>query len=101
MTWNLSATDIAMKLFRYRRPSVNPLLGITKAKKRVKKELGITAAMKPFRWWTNTKRRFKRKIGYESEAGRLVRNGLPRPGGCLAVVMAVVGLVAVVALAAG
>ena len=29
-----------MKLFRYRRPSLNTLLGITKAKKRVKKELG-------------------------------------------------------------
>jgi hypothetical protein len=34
-----------MKLFRYRRPSLNTLLGITKAKKRVKKELGITAAL--------------------------------------------------------
>ena len=76
-----------MKFFRYRRPSLNTLLGITKAKKRLKKELGITDAMKPFRWWTNTKRRFKRKIGYESEAGRLIRNGLPRPGGCLVVVM--------------
>ena len=72
-----------MKLFRYRRPSLNTLLGITKAKKRIKKELGITEAMKPFRWWTNTKRRFKRKIGYESDSGRLIRNGLPRPGGCL------------------
>lgn len=67
-----------MKLFRYRRPSLNTLLGITKAEKPVKKELGITAAMKPFRFWTNTKRRFKRRIGYESEAGRLIRNGLPR-----------------------
>ena len=37
-----------MKFFRYRRPSLNTLLGITKAKKRLKKELGITAAMKPF-----------------------------------------------------
>ena len=77
-----------MRLFRYRRPSVNPLLGITKAKKRIKNELGITAAMKPFRWWTNQKRRFKRKIGYESEAGRLIRNGLRRPGGCLVMVAA-------------
>jgi hypothetical protein len=76
-----------MKLFRYRRPSLNTLLGITKAKKRVKKELGITAALKPFRFWTNTKRRFKRKIGYESDAGRLIRNGLPRPGGCAVVVL--------------
>ena len=76
-----------MKLFRYRRPSLNTLLGITKAKKRIKKELGITEAMKPFRWWTNTKRWFKRKVGYESDTGRLIRNGLPRPGGCLMVVM--------------
>ena len=81
-----------MKLFRYRRPSLNTLLGITKAKKRVKKELGITAAMKPFRFWTNAKRRFKRKIGYESDAGRLIRNGLPKPGGCLVVVLAVIGV---------
>ena len=77
-----------MKLFRYRRPSLNTLLGITKAKKQIKKELGITAAMKPLRWWTNQKRRFKRKIGYESDAGRLIRNGLPRPGGCLVMVAA-------------
>lgn len=76
-----------MKVFRYRRPSLNALLGITKAKKRLKKELGVTAALKPFRAWTNAKRRFKREIGYESAAGRLIRNGLPRRGGCLIVVV--------------
>ncbi|MGO8750066.1 MAG: hypothetical protein ACLQNE_29315 [Thermoguttaceae bacterium] len=84
-----------MKFFRYRRPSLNTLLGITKAKKRIKKELGITDALKPFRAWTNAKRRFKRKIGYESDTGRLIRSGLPRPGGCLVVVLgmgAVVGI---------
>ena len=81
-----------MKFLRYRRPSLKTLLGITKAKKRIKKELGITEFMKPFRWWTNTKRKFKRNIGYESETGRLIRNGLPRPGGCLVVVV-VVGMV--------
>jgi hypothetical protein len=64
-----------MKFFRHRRPSLNILLGITKAKKRVKKELGITDALKPFRAWANLKRRVKRKVGYESEAGRLIRNG--------------------------
>ena len=48
--------------------------------------------MKPFRFWTNAKRRFKRKIGYESDAGRLIRNGLPKPGGCLVVVLAVIGV---------
>lgn len=77
----------SVKLFRYRRPSINTLLGITKAKKRLKKELGITDVLKPIRWWTNTKRRFNRKIGYESEGGRLIRNGLPKPGGCVVVVV--------------
>ena len=81
-----------MKLFRYRRPSLKTLLGVTKAKKRIKRELGITAALKPFRWWTNTKRRVKRKVGYESAAGRVFRHGLPRPGGCLVVIGIVAGL---------
>jgi hypothetical protein len=76
-----------MILFRYRRPSLNTLLGITKAKKEIKKELGIADALKPFRAWTNAKRRFKRQIGYESITNRLIRNGLPRPGGCLVVVV--------------
>ena len=78
-----------MKFFRYRRPSWKTLLGVTKAKKRIKKELGITALLKPFRWWPNEKRRIKREIGYESDVGRAVRLGLPRPGGCLVVVGAV------------
>lgn len=78
-----------MKFFRYRRPSLNTLLGITKARKRAKMELGITDALKPFRAWTNAKRRFKRKIGYESEGGRLIRNGVRRPGGCLVVVIGI------------
>jgi len=75
-----------VRRFRYRRPSLKTLLGVTKAKKRIKKALGITAALKPFRWWTNTKRRIKRKVGYESEAGRLIRNGPPTPGGCVLVI---------------
>ena len=58
-----------MKLFRYRRPSLTTVLGITKAKKRLKKELGITEAMKPIRLWTKHRRRFNRRIGYESEGG--------------------------------
>jgi len=75
-----------MKFFRYRRPSWKTLLGVTAAKKRIKKDLGITAALKPFRWWTNEKRRAKRSIGYESGVGRAVRLGLPKPGGCLVVI---------------
>ncbi|HVX62514.1 MAG TPA: hypothetical protein VHC19_17990 [Pirellulales bacterium] len=80
-----------MKFFRYRRPSLKTLIGVTKAKKRLKKELGITVLMKPVRWLPNQKRRLKRKIGYESNAGRLIRGGLPKSGGCL-VVLAVVSL---------
>lgn len=87
-----------MKFFRYRRPSLSTLFGITKAKKRVKKELGITEAMKPFRWWTNTKRKIKRDVGYESDTGRLIRNGLPTPGGCLVVVLIGVGVLAIAAV---
>lgn len=43
----------------------------------MKKELGITDALKPIPWWTNAERRFKWKIGYESVVGRLIGNGLP------------------------
>jgi hypothetical protein len=57
----------------------------------VKEKASGTDALKPLRFWTNAKRRFKRKIGYESETGRLIRNGLPRPGGCLVVVVGVLG----------
>ncbi len=78
-----------MKFFRYRRPSLKTLLGVTRAKKRLKKELGITALLKPLRWLPNQKRRIKRKTGYESEAGRLIRDGMPKPGGCLVVIVAV------------
>ena len=77
----------SMKFFRYRRPSWKTILGVTKAKKRIKKDLGITALLKPFRWWPNKKRQIKREIGYESEAGRLLRDGLPKPGGCLVVLL--------------
>lgn len=68
------------------------MLGITTAKKRIKKELGITALLKPTRWWTNQKRRLKRKVGYESDAGRLIRNGLPKPEGCLLSLLVFVSL---------
>jgi hypothetical protein len=78
-----------MKFFRYRKPSLKTMLGVTKAKKRLKKDLGVTQAMKPLRWWTNQERTAKRRIGYESSAGRLIRHGLPKPGGgCVATLLA-------------
>lgn len=88
-----------MRLFRYRKPSWKTVLGVTKAKKRIKRELGITAAMKPFRWWTNQKRRVKRRVGYESELGRIFRHGARTPGGC-AVAIATIAA-ALTLLAAG
>jgi hypothetical protein len=62
-----------LRLFRYRRPSLDTLLGITKAKKRANKALGITTLMKPFRAPENAKRRLLRKTGYYSEPMELAR----------------------------
>jgi hypothetical protein len=88
-----------MKFSRYRRPSLNTLLGVTKAKKQIKKELGITALLKPLRWWPNQKRKMKRQFGYESDLGRSIRDGMRKPGGCMVVV--VVGTTVVLALLQG
>ncbi len=43
---------------RYRRPSLGTMLGITRAKKRLHRQLGITAVKRPFRALGNMKRRF-------------------------------------------
>lgn len=87
-----------MKFFRYRRPSLKTLLGVTKAKKQLNKALGINKIMAPFRWWPNQKRRIKRKLGYESPLGRLLRHGAPRPAGCSLLIA--VGLIVSLAAAA-
>lgn len=76
-----------LRLFHYRRPSSKTILGVTKAKKRLKRELGITALLKPFRWFGNQKCRLRRRVGYESEAGRMIRYGPPTPGGCMLVLV--------------
>lgn len=82
-----------MKFFRYRKPSMKTLFGVTKLKKRMKRDLGVTAAMRPFRAWGNLKRTFNRRIGYESEGGRLLRHGLRTPGGCVLPVLLLVLIV--------
>jgi hypothetical protein len=51
---------------RYRRPSVKTMLGITRAKKRMNRQLGITAIKRPFRAPGNMKRRVLRRGGYYS-----------------------------------
>lgn len=61
------------KIIRYRRPSLKTALGVTKAKKRLKKQLGITAAMRPFRAPGNAKRRALRKVGYYSGPAKFLR----------------------------
>jgi hypothetical protein len=61
-----------MKLIRYRRPSVNTLLGVTQEKRRIKRELGISqlqAWTKPSR----IKQRAKYSVGYYSPTMRIIR----------------------------
>ncbi|MFZ1006992.1 MAG: hypothetical protein WAN65_09155 [Candidatus Sulfotelmatobacter sp.] len=67
-----------MSPIRYRRTSVRTALGITKEEKRIKRELGITALLKPFRWWGNEKRKMKREVGYYSPEAKFARHFLPR-----------------------
>lgn len=61
-----------MKFMRYRRPSMNRILGITAAKRRVRRSLGISqveAWTKPSR----VKQRAKSKLGLYSPAMRVIR----------------------------
>jgi hypothetical protein len=61
------------RLFRYRRASVKTLLGVTRAKKRMNKALGISAVKRPLRAPANAKRRFLRRAGYYSEPMKFMR----------------------------
>ncbi len=58
---------------RYRRPSLKTALGITRAKKRMNRRLGITAVMRPLRARGNYERRLKRRLGYYSEPMKMLR----------------------------
>ena len=61
-----------MKLFRYRRPSMNTVLGITSAKRRIRRSLGISQIegyTKPSR----IRQRLKREVGLYSPTARVVR----------------------------
>lgn len=62
-----------MKLIRYRQPSLNTLLGFTKEKRRIKRELGISQVQA----WTKPsriKQRAKYQAGLYSPTMRIVRN---------------------------
>lgn len=62
-----------IRFIRYRRPSLNTMLGITRAKKRLNRQLGITALKRPFRAPGNTKRRMLRRMGYYSGPMKFLR----------------------------
>jgi hypothetical protein len=61
------------RLFRYRKPSMKTMLGVTRAKKRFNKAVGITAVKRPFRAPGNYKRRMLRRTGYYSEPMKFMR----------------------------
>jgi hypothetical protein len=58
---------------RYRKPSLKTLLGVTSAKKKIKKDLGIYEITKVLNAPKNTKRKVKRAMGYESEPMKIFR----------------------------
>ena len=82
-----------MKFFRYRKPTLKTIVGITEAKKRIRKDLGIMALLKLFHWCGNEKRKIRRAVGSESDAGRMIRSGLPKPVGFLVVLVGSVVLI--------
>ena len=62
-----------MKLLRYRKPSMNRILGITTVKRRIKRQLGISQVQ----GWTRPtriKQRIKYRAGWYSPQMRVVRN---------------------------
>jgi len=58
---------------RYRKPSIKTLLGITKAKRKLKRDLGIYKVTKYTNAPKNMKTRLKRKAGYYSEPMKIFR----------------------------
>lgn len=58
---------------RHRKPSLKTALGLTAAKKKVKRDLGIYQITGVLNASKNAKRREKRALGWESEAAKLFR----------------------------
>jgi hypothetical protein len=61
-----------MRLFRYRRPSLNRMLGITTAKRRIRRSLGISQ-IEGYTKPTRIRQKLKREIGLYSPAARVIR----------------------------
>jgi hypothetical protein len=68
------------RFIRYRRPSLKTMLGMTRARKRMNRQVGITAAMRPFRAPGNMKRRMLRRASYYSDPMKFLRflNRMPK-----------------------
>lgn len=58
---------------RYRKPSLKTALGVTKAKRQIKKATGISNVTRVVNAPTNVKRTAKRRVGYESEPMKFLR----------------------------
>ena len=58
---------------RYRRPSMNTLLGVTKAKRQIKKDLGIYNVTRVINAHKNAERRALREVGYYSGPMKFLR----------------------------
>lgn len=58
---------------RYRRPSWKTVLGLTAAKKKLKRDLGIYEVTRVLNAPKNARRRVKRAIGWESEGAKFFR----------------------------
>ena len=58
---------------RYRRPSLKTMLGITKVRRRLNRDLGFDAIRRPFRARQYAEQRIKRRLGYYSEPMKFLR----------------------------
>lgn len=58
---------------RFRKPSLKTALGITKTKRKITKDLGISKITKVVNAPKNSKRSIKRKLGYESMVMKFIR----------------------------
>lgn len=61
-----------MKLFRYRKPSVKTLLGITRVKREIKREIGISTFQR-YTQPSRIKQRVKQRIGIYSPKMTIIR----------------------------
>lgn len=69
----LGGENQKMKLFRFRQPSLNTMLGITRTKKAINRSLGLNI-VKRYAIPSRTKQYELQKVGYYSPEMRVIRN---------------------------